>query len=308
LPNYNQKWAEEVKNIAFGIRKRVFEHTISQKGGYLSQACSSGEIFAALYHGIMNLPEIERPILPEPFAGVPGPGNPAHTGIKFNSNGLPGYDRFIMSPAQYALVLYAALIETGRMDEAGMKAYNMDGSSVEMIGAEHSPGMEVTTGSLGQGISQASGIAMALKLKKQTGRVIVFLSDGECQSGEFWEALQAMSYHKQDNMLLIVDRNGCQCDGIMDNVMNIEPFDDRFRAFGCECRRIPGHDPLKLAEAVSLPHPDKPLAVICDTNPCHELEFLRERWPKFHYVRFTDDAQWKNYKARYEQLVKEREL
>ena len=75
--------------------------------------------------------------------------------------------------------------------------------------------MEATTGSLGQGISHASGIAMALRLKRQTGRVVVFLSDGECESGEFWEAVQAAAFHRQDNLLLLIDRNGCQCDGAM---------------------------------------------------------------------------------------------
>ena len=307
MSEFDQQWAGEVDRIARGIRLRVFAHTVQQRGGYLSQACSSGQILGALYHGLMNLPQVDSPLLPDGWTGVPGLGRPARTGIKFNSGGLPGYDRFVLSPAQYALVLYAALIETGRMDEAGMKDYNRDGSSVEMIGAEHSPGMEVTTGSLGQGISQASGIAMALRLRGETGRVFVFLSDGECQSGEFWEALQAASFHGQDNLILVVDRNGCQCDGVMGPVMNIEPFDQRFRAFGCECVRISGHDPLALAQAVTTPHPGRPLAVICDTDPCYRMEFLQERSPKFHYVRFTQPGQWEDYRDRYEAMAKEAE-
>lgn len=302
---FDQAWAEKVDRAAEKIRLMVFQHTIEQRGGYLTQACSAGQILAALYQGLMHLPEMETPRLPEGWHGVPGPGRPAQTGIGFNSGGLPGYDRFVLSPAQYALVLYVVLIETGRMDKAGMQAYNADGSSVEMIGAEHSPGMEVTTGSLGQGISQASGIAMGLRLKGDTGRVFVFLSDGECQSGEFWEALQAASFHKQDNLILVVDRNGCQCDGVMEPVMNIEPFDERFRSFGCACVRIPGHEPLKLAQALATPHEGKPLAVICDTDPCYKLEFLRERYPKFHYIRFTEPGQWEDYRDRYEQMAKE---
>lgn len=307
MSKFDQLWAGEVDRTARGVRLRVFQHTVEQRGGYLSQACSAGQILAALYQGLMNLPPVDTPLLPDPWRGVPGPGHPARTGIKFNSNGLPGYDRFVLSPAQYALVLYAVLVETGRMDEAGMRDYNRDGSSVEMIGAEHSPGMEVTTGSLGQGVSQASGIAMALRLKEETGRVFVFLSDGECQSGEFWEALQAASFHKQENLILVVDRNGCQCDGVMGPVMNIEPFDDRFRAFGCACVRISGHDPLALAQALEAPHPDRPLAVVCDTDPCYQMEFLRERYPKFHYVRFTQPGQWEDYRDRYEAMAKEAE-
>ncbi len=305
MSGFDRPWAAEVDAIAKGIRLRVLRHTVEQRGGYLSQACSSGQIFAALYHGLMRLPAVETPLLPDPWEGVPGPGHPARTGAKFNAGGLPGYDRFVMSPAQYALVLYAALIETGRMDEAGMDAYNRDGSSVEMIGAEHSPGMEVTTGSLGQGISQASGIAMGLRLKGDAGRVFVFLSDGECQSGEFWEAVQAASFHRQDNLILVIDRNGCQCDGVMGPVMNIEPFDKRFRAFGCACVRIGGHDPLALAAALETPHEGRPLVVVCDTDPCYQMEFLRARYPKFHYVRFTQPGQWEEYRDRYEAMAKE---
>ena len=134
---------------------------------------------------------------------------------------------------------------------------------------------------------------------------IVFLSDGECQSGEFWEALQAASFHRQDNLILVVDRNGCQCDGVMDPVMNIEPFDDRFRAFGCACVRIPGHDPLALAAALDTPHEGKPLVVVCDTDPCYQMEFLRERHPKFHYIRFTQPGQWEDYRDRCAAMAKE---
>ena len=307
MPAYDKQWENEVLQIADGIRMRVFQHTVTQRGGYLSQACSSAEIFAALYHGLMRLPRLKEPIAAPPWTGVPGPGHPARTGAIFNSDGRPGYDRFVMSPAQYALVLYAALIETGRMTAESMADYNRDGASVEMIGAEHSPGMEVTTGSLGQGISQASGIAAALKRKGIKGRVFCFLSDGECESGEFWEALQAASFHQLSNLIMVVDRNGCQCDGLMGPVMNIEPFDDRFRSFGCACVRIRGHEPRLLAKALQTRHPGKPLAVIMDTVPWHGLPFLQERSPKFHYVRFTKEEDYEDYCRRYEAMAKERD-
>src|SRR5208283_636549 len=110
-------WQDEVKRVAAGIRKRVLEHTIRNNGGYLSQACSSAEILATLYVRVMNLGKINTPLVPKPFPGVPGPDNPDYfTGASFNSPG-PDRDRFFLSPAQYALVLYVALIETGRMAE-----------------------------------------------------------------------------------------------------------------------------------------------------------------------------------------------
>ena len=300
-------WKKAAQDMAEGIRLRVLEHTLNRKGGYLSQACSSAEMLAVLYKKVLKLDALDKPILPGPFEGVPGPNRKAVTGAVFNGNGKPECDNFILSPAQYALALYAALIEAGRMDERAMEQYNLDGSSVEQIGAEHSPGMEVTTGSLGQGISQAAGIAFARKRRGDTGRVVVFLSDGECQSGEFWEAVQAMSYHKLGNMLMYVDVNGYQCDGKMTTVMNIEPFDDRLRAFGARVYRINGNDIDRLAEMGELPESDKPTFILCDTDPCKDMDILKERYPKYHYVRFKDQDEWQRYKDYYDMRVAERE-
>lgn len=297
------EWTDQARKVAAGIRLRVLEHTVKQNGGYLSQACSAGELFAALFCRILNVAPAGEPLIPKPFRGTPGPGRKAVTGRVFNGSVFPEHDRFILSPAQYALVLYAALIETGRMSEIGMKEYNMDGGSVEMIGAEHSPGMEVTTGSLGQGISQAGGIALAKRIRGESGRVVVMLSDGECQSGEFWEAVQAISYHKLDNMLLFIDRNGYQCDGKMDTVMNLEPFDRRLEAFGAKVVSVDGNDLSAIAEASEQTTPGRPLAVICRTDPTCGLEILKERYPKFHYVRFSSEAERERYRKEYEKMA-----
>lgn len=299
----NTEWLARAEKVAAGIRLRVMEHTVRQNGGYLSQACSSAELFAALYCRILHIAPAKEPLLPKKFGGTPGPGRPAATGRAFNGSVLPEHDRFILSPAQYALVLYAALIETGRLDEAGMEEYNADGGSVEMIGAEHSPGMEVTTGSLGQGISQAGGIALAKRLRGESGRVVVMLSDGECESGEFWEAVQAISYHRLDNMLLLVDRNGYQCDGRMDTVMNLEPFDRRLEAFGARVVTVDGNDLAQIAEASEKRVPGKPLFVICRTDPTHGIDILKERYPKFHYVRFSDEGERERYRKEYKKLA-----
>ncbi|GHV39942.1 transketolase [Synergistales bacterium] len=245
-----------IEKMAWGIRRRALAHTLARGGGYLSQACSSAEIFAALYGCVLRLKKLDSPISAGRFMGTPGPGRPVVTGANFNGSGDASCDNFILSPAQYALALYAALIEAGRMDEKSMDAYDIDGSAVEIIGAEHSPGMEVTTGSLGQGISQASGIAMARKIKGETGRVVLMMSDGECQSGEFWEAVQAACYHKLGNMIAYVDVNGYQCDGKMTSVMNIEPFDKRLKAFGARVHRIDGHNIDSLARLGRAPRAD----------------------------------------------------
>ncbi len=295
-------WQEEVRRVAAGVRRRVLEHTIRNNGGYLSQACSSAEILATLYVQVMHLGKPESPLVPQPFPGVPGPNNPDYfTGAAFNGPGGQ-YDRFFLSPAQYALVLYATLIETGRMAEEGLLQFNKDGSSVEMIGAEHSPGMETMTGSLGQGISQAAGVAMARKRKGEKGRVFIFMSDGEFQIGQTWEALQAMSFHMLDNVIMYVDMNGFQCDGKMCTVMDIEPLDKRLEAFGCRVFRVNGHDSRRLAEAGSARPDGRPVVVLADTDACRGIEVLKERAPKMHYVRFTSSEEKKRYEAAYEEM------
>ncbi|MDR3182387.1 MAG: hypothetical protein LBT89_05600 [Planctomycetaceae bacterium] len=289
-----------IKSIANGIRRRVLAHTLARSGGYLSQACSAAEIFAALYGRILKLTPLDKPLVPGVFKGTPKNGLPAETGNSYNGGGKWGFDNFILSPAQYALVLYAALIEAGRMDEKGMEYYDRDGSTVEMIGAEHSPGMEVTTGSLGQGISQAAGIAWVRKRLGDPGRVVMFMSDGECQSGEFWEAVQAMSFHHLGNMLIYIDVNGYQCDGKMETVMNLEPFHKRLKSFGANVYRIDGHDIKKIAKCAEKMKDNSPTFVLCDTNPCRGMKILKQRYPKFHYVRFSDQKEKAEYQKFYD--------
>jgi transketolase len=296
------KWRENVARVARGVRRRVLEHTVGNNGGYLSQACSAAEILATMYIRIMNLGATDGPIMPRPFAGTPGPDNPgAFTGALFNGPRGAQYDRFILSPSQYALVLYALLIEVGRMDPDGLRQFNMDGFTVEMIGAEHSPGMEVMTGSLGQGLSQAAGIAMARKLRGDTGKVWVFMSDGEWQSGQNWEALQAISFHNLDNIGIYVDVNGQQCDGATDSVMGIEPFAERLTAFGANVYRVDGHDLDMLVEPVLQASPGKkPLIVLAYTVPWKGIDILKERYPKLHYVRFAGEEE----RMRYAEVLK----
>lgn len=299
----NIQWQDTAKRVAAGIRRRVLEHTIRNNGGYLSQACSSAEIFAALYTKVMHLGEVPEPLVPGQFPGVPSANNTSYfSGAAYNGPKSPAYDRFILSPAQYALVLYVALIETGRMVEEGLEYFNQDGSVVEMIGAEHSPGMEVMTGSLGQGISQAAGIAMARKLKGESGRMVLFLSDGECQSGQFWEAVQEMSFHKLDNMLAYVDVNGYQCDGKTSEVMGLEPFDKRLESFGARVFTVNGHDLEALATYGDIPADGRPTFILCKTETCQGLDILQNRSPKFHYVRFSGDEERAQYQKAFKAL------
>ncbi|MCI0397493.1 MAG: transketolase, partial [Chloroflexi bacterium] len=137
-------WPDQAQAVARQVRRRVLEHTIHHNGGYLSQACSSAEILATLYTKVMVLGSSQAPLLPPPFSGVPGPKNPhSFTGAAYNGPQARHLDRFVMSPVHYAVALYATLVAVGRLAPEGFALFNQDGSTVEMIGAEHSPGHEV---------------------------------------------------------------------------------------------------------------------------------------------------------------------
>ncbi len=289
----------DIAQMARGIRRRVLEHTVRNNGGYVCQACSSAEIFASLYGAILRLSPLDMPLAPWKFPGVPGNSNAQYkTGAAFHGEKLPEFDRFYLSPSQYSLVMYAALIEAGRMDEHALEEFNRDGGILEMIGAEHSPGMEIMTGSLGQGISQVAGIAMARKRKGESGRNVLFMSDGEFQIGQTWEAIQAIVFHRLHNILIFVDINGHQCDGRVEQVMNIEPLHARLEGFGMRVFRIDGHDIDKLIDCGTRIGGDKPAIVLCDTDPCRGMEFLRSRAPKYHYVRFSSEQERREFEKK----------
>ncbi|MFY0595598.1 MAG: transketolase [Cognatishimia sp.] len=283
----NEKTTEEV---ALGIRRRVFEHSMRNNGGYLSQACSAGEQLAWLYNEELNLGAPTLPMIPKDFAGVPSATNTDyHTGAGYNGPASPEFDRLFIAPAHYALVAYATLIEVDRMAPEGLQMFNKDGSSVEMIGAEHSPGMEVHNGTLGIGLSTGAGLAYGRRLRGDTGRTWVFMSDGEVQEGQTWEAVQSAAHHGIDNLFAIMDVNDQQCDGAMDSVMEVGDIKAKFQNFGAACVEIDGHDINAMRDAVKEKHDGKPLIILARTNPFHAMSILEERFPRLHYVRFKSE-------------------
>lgn len=281
---------KRTEDVALGIRRRVFEHTIRNNGGYLSQACSAAEQLAWLYNEELNLGAPTLPMIPKLFAGVPSASNPDyHTGAGYNGPATPEHDRLFIAPAHYALVAYATLVEVGRMAPEGLEMFNQDGSSVEMIGAEHSPGMEVHNGTLGIGLSTAAGLAWGRRRRGETGRTFVFMSDGEVQEGQTWEAVQAAAYHGIDNLFAIMDVNDQQCDGAMSSVMEVGDIRRKFVEFGAHCVEIDGHDLDAMRQAVAEPHEGKPLVILARTSPFHAMPALEERFPRLHYVRFKSE-------------------
>lgn len=287
--------------IAHNVRLRVLDHTLQNRQGYMSQACSAAEILGAIYGGAIKLGTVSEPYEPPRFSEVPAPGKPALNGSVVYGPPAPDTDRLIISPAHYALPVYAALIEVGRLAESALEEFNQDGSTVEMIGAEHSPGFETTTGSLSQALSQAGGIALGRRIKGDTGRTWVFMSDGEFQEGQTWEALQALSHWKLDTVRAVVDVNEAQCDGPMETVMSIEPLADRVRAFGASVDVVDGHDLDALTTAMTR-ESDKPHIVLAYTNPTQGLPLLEEKAPMLHTLRFKSEEERERYAAAFQAM------
>ncbi len=291
-----ETWQERTKRVAQGVRRRVLDFTIRNNGGYLSQSCSSADILATLYVKIMHIGPSEAPLIPPPFPGTPSKHNLNYfTGAAYNGPREPHLDRFYISPVHYALALYALLVELGRMAPEGLDMFNKDGGTVEMIGAEHSPGHEIMAGSLGQALSQVIGIALARRQKGHNGRNWVFMSDGEFQIGQTWEAIETLSFYKLDTVGVYIDANGQSADGIIQTVMNVEPLAERLKAFGARVYEVNGHDVEALASPAEHIPDGRPLFVIARTNPCQGIPLLEERRPKLHYVRFKDEKERQRY-------------
>jgi transketolase len=304
-PLANDDWLPRAQAMAERMRVRGFDYVMRNNGGYLSQICSSAEIFSYLYTRGLDIGPSEAPMVPGPFEGNPGPGNPDYrNGGLYNGPRTPEHDRFYFSPAHYALVLYVALIEAGRLGPEALEAFNQDGSKVELIGAEHSPGVESTTGSLGQALSQAIGVAMARRHKGERGNVWVMMSDGEFQEGQTWEAIQCASHYRLGNLAAIVDVNAQQCDGPMETVMTIEPLAERVRAFGGEAVEIDGHDMAAMDAAYANRAADRPLFILARTDPTRGVPLMQER-PVLHYLRFGSDAERERYQAAFEAMKAE---
>ncbi|NTW58231.1 MAG: transketolase [Nitrospirae bacterium] len=179
-----------------------------------------------------------------------------------------GRDYFILSKGHAAPVLYATLAHAGFIETAELCTLRKLGSRLQgHPDSKYLPGVEISTGSLGQGLSVACGIALAHKLDKATNRVYAVLGDGELQEGQIWEAAMTGAHYKLDNLCILVDNNGLQIDGPVAKVMGVEPIADKWRAFGWDVQDIDGHDMAQIVAALDKAETvkGKPTAIVCRT-------------------------------------------
>jgi transketolase len=248
-----QNWPAEAKRIAFAVRKRSLDTAIRLNGAYLGQSCSAAEILGVLFARHIN-----------------------------RKRG----DLFVMSPAHYCLAMYAAMVEVGELSAKEFDTYNADGSPVEMIGGTGAPGMPFTTGSLAQGLSQAIGVALAWRLKKQDGHIFVYCSDGELQEGQTWEALMSLGHHKLTNISVLIDVNYSQVDGDTRAVLDFDPVVPKLKAFNLDAVHVDGHDIAALDLAFSNIGA-MPRVIVADTNIWQGIPSLSDR-ANLHFVRFRE--------------------
>ena len=179
-----------------------------------------------------------------------------------------GRDNFILSKGHAAPLLYTALAHAGFFPEAELCTLRKLGSRLQGHPDSKSlPGVEISTGSLGQGLSVACGLALAHKLDKGANRVYAVLGDGELQEGQIWEAAMTAAHYKLDNLCAMIDNNGLQIDGPVAKVMGVEPITDKWRAFGWDVLDIDGHDMAQIVAALDKAETvkGKPTAIVCRT-------------------------------------------
>jgi transketolase len=222
-----------LRRLAARIRMSATNMVAIQGFGYLGQALSSAEIFAVLFGGAVRF----------------------------------GHDRFVLSPGHYVISLYAVAAETGRLDPAKLATYGKDGAELEAIGSERTPVADLVCGSLGQGLSGAIGFALAAQLAGEDRYVFAFLSDGEMEEGQVWEAAMFAAHRRLDRLVVVVDANNSQVDGPVTSVTTLEPLAEKWRAFGWRVAEVNGHDVEALWQAFAFRHEGAgPLVIIARTD------------------------------------------
>jgi len=189
----------------------------------------------------------------------------------------PERDRFILSKGHACPVLYAALAESGYFPKEQLLTLRKLGSPLQgHPDMRKLPGVEMTTGSLGQGLSTCVGMALAAKLDKSPRRIFVMIGDGESQEGQIWEASMAAAHYRLDNITAILDFNGLQIDGPNEKVMTVQPVVDKWKAFGWNVIEIDGHDLPQILEALSPERtvPGKPTMIIAHTVKGKGVSFM----------------------------------
>jgi transketolase len=258
----------ELACAAWRIRRLAVRMGEVQGQGYVGQALGYADVLAVAYRHSLRL--------------------------RANEPDWEGRDRFLLSHGHYAIAHYAALIEAGIIPESELDTYGTDDSRLPMSGmASYTPGMEISGGSLGQGLAIAVGMALALKAKRNGAFVYNSMSDGELDEGATWEAAMAGAHHGLDNLICLVDINNQQADGPSTQVLGFEPLADKWAAFGWHAQRVDGNDLSAVLQAFDRARTlerTQPRVVLFDTLMGKGVPFLEQR-DKTHFIR-VEPTEW----------------
>ena len=241
----------ELKEMAKNLRRHVVTMIATAGSGHPGGSLSAADIITALYFKILRY----------------DPENPEWS----------DRDRFVLSKGHAAPILYAALAEAGYFSTAELATLRKLGSRLQgHADRKFTPGVEMSAGSLGMGLSFAVGIALASRLDSRTYRTYVLLSDGECEEGQTWEAALSAAHFKLDNLTAIVDYNGIQLSGWTCDIMNLEPFPRKWQAFGWRTIDINGHDFDQILSACQRAKKtkNKPTVIIARTTKGKGVSFM----------------------------------
>ena len=233
---------KELEGISNEIRKNIVKQVHSAKSGHPGGSLSIADILTVLYFNQMHI----------------DPKDPN------NEN----RDRFVLSKGHASSAYYAVLAERGYFDKKELEGFRKLGSNLQgHPDMKHVPGVDMSTGSLGQGLSAANGMALASKLDSRGYRVYCLLGDGEIQEGQVWEAMMTASHYKLDNLCIIIDNNNLQIDGKVSDVMSIYPLDKKLESFGFEVLTVDGNniDELITVFEKAKTIKEKPTAIIAKT-------------------------------------------
>jgi len=245
---------KELEIIAKEIRKSIIEQVYLANSGHPGGALSCTDILTVLYFNEMNI----------------DPENPK----------MENRDKLVLSKGHASAALYAVLAQKGFLNKEELKEFRKLGSRLQgHPDLNKLPGVDMTTGSLGQGLSAACGMALASKLKKQDNKVYCIVGDGELQEGQIWEAAMTASHYKLDNLCLIVDNNNLQIDGKVSEVMNPYPIVEKLKSFGFATFEVDGNNIdnlLKVFECTKKIK-EQPLAIVANTIKGKGISFMEDK-------------------------------
>jgi transketolase len=245
-------------DLARRVRCQALQMVAAAKASHIGSALSIADIVAVLYGGALNL----------------DPARPK----------WPARDRFILSKGHACVAVYAALAETGFFPRAALDGYCADGSHLMAHISHHVPGVEFSTGALGQGLPFGVGKALAARLAGEDWRTVVLMSDGELGEGSNWEAFLFAAHHRLDRLTAIIDYNKLQSLGTVAETLGIEPLGDKLRAFGWAVREVDGHDHAALHALLTDERwePGKPQLLVAHTTKGKGVAYMEGK-VEWHY-------------------------